>query len=151
MWIQIGVMVWKWLNWFLTSVTFTFDIWPWPIAWTSLVSLLIIPVNLMMIQWWEHSEQGKSEGFDSCNGLTNLTPIGFKSSIFQPMWPWNLMDDLEKQKGTSRILYQALCIISNPSVSSNWSYNRENTQFVSKLVIFCPVWPWNLMDDLGKQ
>ena len=26
-----------------------------------------------------------------------------------------------------------------------------NTQFGSKLAIFCPVWPWNLMDDLDKQ
>ena len=26
-----------------------------------------------------------------------------------------------------------------------------NTQFGSKSAIFCPVWPWNLMDDLRKQ
>ena len=26
-----------------------------------------------------------------------------------------------------------------------------NAKFGSKSVIFCPVWPWNLMDDLGKQ
>ena len=34
-------------------------------------------------------EQGKSEGFDSCRGdrPSNLTQIGFKSSIFQPVWP----------------------------------------------------------------
>ena len=29
-------------------------------------------------------EQGKSEGFDSCERPSNLTQIGFKSSIFQP-------------------------------------------------------------------
>ena len=40
--------------------------------------------------------QGKSEGFDSCDWPSNLTQIELKSSIFQPMWPWNLMDDLEK-------------------------------------------------------
>ena len=27
-------------------------------------------------------KQGKSEGFDSCNRPSNLTQIGFKSSIF---------------------------------------------------------------------
>ena len=27
----------------------------------------------------------------------------------------------------------------------------RNAQFGSKLAIFYPVWPWNLMDDLGKQ
>ena len=42
-------------------------------------------------------EQGKSEGFDSCDRPSNLTQIGLKSLIFQPVWPWNLMDDLEKQ------------------------------------------------------
>ena len=29
-------------------------------------------------------EQGKSEGFDNCDQPSNLTEIGFKSSIFQP-------------------------------------------------------------------
>ena len=28
-------------------------------------------------------KQGKSEGFDSCDRPSNLTQIGFKSSIFQ--------------------------------------------------------------------
>ena len=41
-------------------------------------------------------QQGKSEGFDSCDRPSNITQIGFKSSIFQPVWPWNLMDDLDK-------------------------------------------------------
>ena len=41
-------------------------------------------------------EQGKSEGFDSCDRPSNLTQIGFESSIFQPLWPRNLMDDPEK-------------------------------------------------------
>ena len=44
----------------------------------------------------ELRKQDKSEGFDSCDLPSNLTQIGFKSSIFQPVWPWNLMDDLEK-------------------------------------------------------
>ena len=30
-------------------------------------------------------EQGKSEGFDSCDRPSNLTETGFKSSIFQPV------------------------------------------------------------------
>ena len=43
-------------------------------------------------------EQGKSEGFDSCDRPSNLTQIGFKSSIFQPLWPWNLMDDQKNNR-----------------------------------------------------
>ena len=42
-------------------------------------------------------KQGKSEGFDSCDRPSNLTQTGFKSSIFQPVWPWYLMDDPKKQ------------------------------------------------------
>ena len=41
-------------------------------------------------------KQGKSEGFDSCDWPSNLTQIGFESSIFHPVWPLNLMDDPEK-------------------------------------------------------
>ena len=51
--------------------------------------------------------------------------FGSKSAIFCPLWPWNLMDDLEEQYGTSSMLLQALCIISQPSVNSNWSYSPE--------------------------
>ena len=43
-------------------------------------------------------KQGKSEGFDSCDWPSNLTQIGLKSSTFQPVWPWKLMDDLEQGK-----------------------------------------------------
>ena len=45
----------------------------------------------------DNNKQGKSEGFDNWDRPSNLTQIWFKSLIFQPMWPWNLMDNLEKQ------------------------------------------------------
>ena len=62
--IRNGVMVWKCPNWgkiFLTSVTLTLDLWPRPFAWTSLLSMVITPENLMMIPWWEHSEKGLTD------------------------------------------------------------------------------------------
>ena len=62
MWIQTGVTVRKRLSWVLTSVTLTFDIWPWPFAWTSLLSLVITPENFMMIRWWEHSQKDVTDG-----------------------------------------------------------------------------------------
>ena len=39
-------------------------------------------------------------------------PFGSKSVMFCTVWPWNLMDDLGKQKGISPLLFQALCNIS---------------------------------------
>ena len=80
-------------------------------------------------------EQGKSEGFDSCNRPSNLTQIGLKLSIFQPVWPWNLMDDLKQGK-------------SEGFVSCDWPSNL--TQIGFKSSIFQPVWPWNFVDDLEK-
>ena len=57
MWIQTGVTVRKRLSWVLTYVNLTFDLWPWPFAWTSLLSLVITPENVMILWWWEHSEK----------------------------------------------------------------------------------------------
>ena len=62
MWIQTGVTVRKPLSWVLTSVTLTFDLWPWTFAWMSLLSLVITPENYMMIPWWEHSQKGVMDG-----------------------------------------------------------------------------------------
>ena len=62
MWIQTGVTVRKPLSWLLTSVTLTFDLWPWPYPWTSLLSLVITPENFMMIRWWEHSQKRVTDG-----------------------------------------------------------------------------------------
>ena len=59
MWIQTGVTVRKRLSWIVTSVTLTFDLWPF--AWTSLLSLVITPENFMMIRWWEHCEKGVTD------------------------------------------------------------------------------------------
>ena len=43
-------------------------------------------------------KQGKSEGFHSCDRPSNLAQIWSKSSIFCPLWPWNLMDDIKQGK-----------------------------------------------------
>ena len=61
MWIQTGVTVRKRLSWVLTSVTLNIDLWPWPFAWTSLLSLVITPKNFMMIRWWEYSQKGVTD------------------------------------------------------------------------------------------
>ena len=63
--------------------------------------------------------------------------LGQNWQFFCPVWPWIQTDDPEKQQGTCSMLLRALCIISKPSVNSNWSYSLEtlnsgqNWQFVS--------------------
>ena len=54
MWIQTGVTVRKRLNGVVSSLTLTFDLWPWPFAWTSRLSIVITPENFKMIWWEEH-------------------------------------------------------------------------------------------------
>ena len=58
-WIQTGVTVRKRLSWVVTSVTLTFDLWPWTFAWTLHWALVISPENFKMIRWWEHSQQDR--------------------------------------------------------------------------------------------
>ena len=65
--------------------------------------------------WSQSIQQGKSEGFDSCDRPSNLTQIGYKSSIFQPVWPWNLMDD-PKNNRAPLLCYFKLCA----SFRSHW-------------------------------
>ena len=71
----------------------------------------------------------KSEGFDSCDGPSNLTQIGFKSSIF----------------------HQALCIFSNPWVNWNWSYCSETLNSGQNWRFFVPcdleIWWMTLKND----
>ena len=74
------------------------------------------------------------------------TQFGSKLAIFCPVWPWNLMDNLGKQKGTSSILHKALCIISNPSVNSNWSYSQEtpNLGQIRRFLALCDLEIWRM-------
>ena len=94
MWIQTGVRVRKRLSWVLTSVTLTFDPWPWPFAWTSLLTMVITPENFMMIRWWEHGENGVTDR--QTDGRTDrqtdrrtdwTSHIAAWSQLKNPIWP----------------------------------------------------------------
>ena len=92
------------------------------------------------------SKLGKPEGFDSCDKPSNLTQTGLKSSIFQPMWPWNSMDNLVKAIGH---LFYTMSSFVHPFKSMGefkLELQSGNTKFRSKSSIFCPVWSWNLTD-----
>ena len=94
--------------------------------------LSFIPVNYQHIDndMYRFSEpddkqQGKPEGFDSCDRPSNLIQIGLKSSMFRCVWLSNVMHDVAKQQGSGSMLCQALCIISKAPVNSNSSYSPE--------------------------
>ena len=60
MWIQTGVRVRKRLSWVLTSVTLTFDLWPWLFAWTSNLTMVIkikFHDDTMIGTWWKRCDR----------------------------------------------------------------------------------------------
>ena len=64
-WTKLEISSGKRQNWAkidLTSVTLTFDLWPWAFARTSLLPNPIGSESFMMIRWWEPSEKGVTDG-----------------------------------------------------------------------------------------
>ena len=152
MWIQTGVIVRKRLSWVATSVTLTFDLWPWPFAWTLPWSVVITPDKLMMIRWWEHSQKGKSEGFESCDRPTvgkcpiwvKIGDVLYRVTLKFDGWPWKTIGHLSF--AVSSFVQHFIAI-----GEFKLELQSGNTQFGSNLMIFRAVWPWNLTDDLQKQ
>ena len=146
------VMVRRRLSWVLTSMILTFDLWPWHFAWTSPWSLIITLENFMMIRWWEHSEQGKSEGFESCDWpIVRKRPIWVKiGDVLYRMtlkfdgWPWKTIGHLSF--AVSSFVQHFIAI-----GEFKLELQSGNAHFGSNSTIFRAVWPWNLMYDLEKQ
>ena len=136
MWIQTGVTVRKRLSWVVTSVTLTFDIWPWPFAWTLLWSLVITPENFMMIPWWEHSQKGVTDR--RTDGQTENT-------ICRAAW--------SQLKTIGHLFYTTSSCVHHFVAIGEFKLELQsgNAQFGSNSMIFRAVWPWNLTNDLQKQ
>ena len=114
MWIQTGVTVRKRLSWVVTSVTLTFDLWPWPFAWTSLLSLVITPENFMMIGWWEHSQKGVTDGRTDGHQTDRQTDRQTDWTIHRAAWSQLKM--LLKSYWIHHGLLLLTCINFNPSM-----------------------------------
>ena len=69
--------------------------------------------------------------------------IGSKSAIFCPVWPWNLMDDLEKNNRAPFLCYFKLCVSFR---SHMW--NQTGVAVQTRLNWAWPLWPWPLTSDL---
>ena len=63
----------------LTSVTLTFDLWTWPFAWSSLLSMVITPENFMMIRW--HCQKCVTDG-----RMDRQTTIRRDRSVLRDAW-----------------------------------------------------------------
>ena len=98
-------------------------------------------------KWTLYFKQGKSEGFDCC-GLAILLKLDSNRRFFQPLkfdgWP---------RKIIGHIFYLTSSFVHHlkPLGELKLDLQSGNARFGSKLAILCPVWPWNLMDDLEKH
>ena len=144
MWIQTGVTVRKRLSGVVTSVTLTFDLWPWPFAWTSLLSLVITPENFMMIGWWEHSQKGVTDR--QTDGRTDRRTDGRTDwTIHRAAW--------SQLKTTGHLFYATSSFVHHlvPIGEFKLELQSGNAQSGSNSTIFRAVRRWNLTDDLAKQ
>ena len=57
------------------------DLWPWPLAWTLLLSMVITPEYFMVIRWQEHSEKGVTD-----RQTDRRTDRRTEISVFRAAW-----------------------------------------------------------------
>ena len=93
--------IWVKIGDFLSCVTLKFDGWPWKTIGHLFyaISSFVHHFILTICEFKMELQFGNAK-------------FGLKSTIFCPVSPWKLTDDLEKQQGASSMLLQALCIIS---------------------------------------
>ena len=85
---------------FFSRVTLQLDVWPWKTIGHLVYATSSFVHHFVAIGDFKLEIQSGNSQF------------GSKSTIFIALWPCNLTYDLEKQKDTSSMLLQALCIIS---------------------------------------
>ena len=113
----------------------------------STIFIAVRPWNLM-----DDLEQGKSEGFESCDRpIVRKRPIWVKigdvlSRVTLKLdgWPWKTIGHLSFAVSS---FVQHFIAIGELKLE----LQSGNAQSRSKWMIFLAVWPWNLTDDLQKQ
>ena len=105
------------------------------------------------IHWWENKhEQGKSEGFESCDRpIVRKRPIWvkigdvlYRVTLKFDGWPWKTIGHLSF--AVSSFVQHFIAI-----GEFNLELQSGNAQFGSNSTIFLAVWPCNLTYDLEKQ
>ena len=139
--IQTGVTVRKRLSWVVTSVTLTFDLWPWPFAWTLLLSLVITPENFMMIRWGEHSQKGVTDG--RTDGQTDRRT---ENTICRAAWSQLktilLLQHHYLRKFPKASMFSSAALESSVHTGWRWLYSvRARSRFRWKLHPSNQAWP----------
>ena len=144
--IQTGVTVRKRLSW---VVTLTFDLWPWPFAWTLRWSLVITPES----SWWYDDgnivNKANLRDLIAATGLVisnwiQIVNFSARVTVKFDGWPCKTIGHLFY--ATSSFVHHSVAI-----GEFKLELQSGNLQFGSKSTICLAVWPWNLTDDPQKQ
>ena len=129
--IQTGVTVRKRSVWvkirnFLSCVTLNFDVWPWK------------TIGHLFYATWSFVHHFKAINEFKLELQSGNTQVGSKSTIFCPVWLWNLIDDLEKTIG--HLFYVALSFVHNFIAigESKLSYSLETLNSVQNWPFIVP-------------
>ena len=124
---------------FLSRVTLKFAGWPWKTRGHIFYTLSSFVHHFKSIGEFKLKLQPGNAQFGSKLAIF-LSRVTLKFGG----WPW---------KRIGHIFYTLLSFVHNFKTMGEFKLEllSGNAQFGSKSAIFCPVWPWNLMDDLGKQ
>ena len=103
------------------------------------------------------TQQGKSEGFDSCDRPSNLTQIVFKWTIFQPVW-LEIWWMTSKNYREPLLHYIKLCASSQTPrwiqtgvtvrKRSIWQFGSKSTIFLFRVTLKFDGWPWKTIGHI---
>ena len=138
--IQTGVRVRKRLSWVLTSVTLTFDLWPWPFARTSLLTMVITQIS-----WWYDDGNMVKKVWQTDRPTDRQTDRQMENTICRAAW--------SQLKTIGHLFYATSSFVYHFRHIGEFKLELQsgNAQSGSNLTIIRAVRPWNLTDDLAKQ
>ena len=109
-----------------------------------------------VIRWWEHSQQGKSAGFESCDQpRVRKRPIWVKIDDFFSRvtlqfdrWPWKIIGHLFY--AISSFVYHFVVIgeLKLELQSRNAKFGSKSTTFFSRVTLQADGWPWKTIGHL---
>ena len=122
---------------FLYCMTLKFDGLPWHVIGHLPMLLKALYIIMQPAFYWNWSYSP-----ETLNSGENLQFLSCLTLIFD-RWPWKTVGPLFYP--TSSFVHHFIAICEFKLVLQS-----RNAQVGSKLAMFCPVWPWDLMDDLTK-
>ena len=125
----------------------------WPLTLTFCMDVTLVRGDN---SWKFHDDTMMGTSSKRCDGQTDGRTDGHghgrtdtdgrtENTIHRAAW--------SQLKTIGHLFYATLSFVHHFEAIGEFKLELQsgNAQFRSKLPIFCPVWPWNLMDDLEKQ